>query len=77
MTNKDTENDQTNINFEENMQMLEKLVKKMESGDLTLEQSLEAFEKGVKIVRKCQESLTRAEVRVTKLMQEMNLDTDD
>ena len=57
--------------------MLEKLVKKMESGDLTLEQSLEAFEKGVKIVRKCQESLTRAEVRVTKLMQEMNLDTDD
>lgn len=77
MTNKDTENDQTNINFEENMQMLEKLVKKMESGDLTLEQSLEAFEKGVKIVRKCQDSLTRAEVRVTKLMQEMNLDTDD
>lgn len=77
MTNKDTENEQTNINFEENMQMLEKLVKKMESGDLTLEQSLEAFEKGVKIVRKCQESLTRAEVRVTKLMQEMNLDTDD
>lgn len=77
MTNKDTENDQTNINFEENMQMLEKLVKKMESGDLTLEQSLEAFEKGVKIVRKCQESLTQAEVRVNKLMQEMNLDTDD
>lgn len=57
--------------------MLEKLVKKMESGDLTLEQSLEAFEKGVKIVRKCQESLTQAEVRVNKLMQEMNLDTDD
>ena len=77
MTKKDTENDQTNINFEENMQMLEKLVKKMESGDLTLEQSLEAFEKGVKIVRKCQESLTQAEVRVNKLMQEMNLDTDD
>lgn len=77
MTNKDTENDQTNINFEENMQMLEKLVKEMESGDLTLEQSLEAFEKGVKIVRRCQESLTQAEVRVNKLMQEMNLDTDD
>jgi len=77
LTNKDTENDQTNINFEENMQMLEKLVKEMESGDLTLEQSLEAFEKGVKIVRKCQESLTQAEVRVNKLMQEMNLDTDD
>lgn len=77
MTNKNTENDQTNINFEENMQMLEKLVKEMESGDLTLEQSLEAFEKGVKIVRKCQESLTQAEVRVNKLMQEMNLDTDD
>ncbi|MCY3627267.1 MAG: exodeoxyribonuclease VII small subunit [Gammaproteobacteria bacterium] len=77
MTNKNTENDQTNINFEENMQMLEKLVKEMESGDLTLEQSLEAFEKGVKIVRKCQESLTQAEVRVNKLMQEMNLDTDN
>ena len=77
MTNKNTENDQTNINFEENMQMLEKLVKEMESGDLTLEQSLEAFEKGVKIVKKCQESLTQAEVRVNKLMQEMNLDTDD
>ena len=57
--------------------MLEKLVKEMESGDLTLEQSLEAFEKGVKIVRKCQESLTQAEVRVNKLMQEMNLDTDN
>jgi len=77
LTNKDIENDQTNINFEENMQMLEKLVKEMESGDLTLEQSLEAFEKGVMIVRKCQESLTQAEVRVNKLMQEMNLDTDE
>lgn len=60
--------------FEQDIQQLEALVKEMESGELTLEASLAAFEKGVKLARKCQDSLTSAEVRVKKLMEEMKFD---
>ena len=39
----------------------------MESGDLSLEESLEAFEKGVNLTRFCQDQLQKAELKVQEL----------
>ena len=55
--------------FEEAMQQLEQLVETMEKGDLSLDASLQAFEKGVKLTRLCQQSLKEAEQKVQILSQ--------
>lgn len=46
------------------------LVDKMEQGDLSLEKSLDYFEKGVKLTRQCQQALQQAEQRVQILLQQ-------
>ena len=53
--------------FESAMEQLETLVSKMESGDLSLEESLEAFEKGVHLTRFCQDQLQKAELKIQAL----------
>ena len=53
--------------FESAMRQLETLVSKMESGDLSLEESLKAFEKGVNLTRFCQDQLQKAELKVQEL----------
>ncbi len=55
--------------FEESLASLELLVNKMDSGELELEQSLEAFEQGIKLIRDCQQSLQAAEQKVQKLVE--------
>ncbi len=50
------------------MEQLEILVSKMESGDLSLEESLKAFEKGVYLTRFCQDRLQKAELKVQELI---------
>ena len=56
------------IDFEASLKQLEEIVNKMEQGQLSLEQSLGAFEQGVKLTRQCQSTLKQAEQRVAKLM---------
>jgi len=56
--------------FEASIEKLEKLVEKMEDGDLTLEESLKVFEEGVKLTRECQQALADAEQKVRVLMEE-------
>ena len=53
--------------FESAMEQLETLVSRMESGDLSLEESLKAFEKGVHLTRFCQDQLQKAELKVQEL----------
>ncbi len=55
------------IDFEATLKELEELVKRMESGELGLEASLAAFERGVKLTRQCQAALRNAELRVRAL----------
>lgn len=57
-------------NFEESLEQLEELVETMESGDLSLEESLKAFESGIKLTRECQTRLQEAEQKVQILVQE-------
>jgi exodeoxyribonuclease VII small subunit len=58
------------IDFEASLGQLEKLVEQMEDGDLTLEDSLKAFEQGVKLTRECQQALQEAEQKVQLLMEQ-------
>lgn len=54
--------------FEQSMEELESLVVAMESGELSLEQSMERFERGIQLTRACQKSLSDAEQRVKMLI---------
>ena len=60
----------TDINFEKALEELEGIVEELESGDLSLENSLKSFEKGIKLARQCQEQLSKAELQVQKLIEE-------
>jgi len=59
--------------FEKSLQQLEKIVSNMESGELGLEESLEQFEKGIKLARNCQDTLANAELRVDQLIEKNGL----
>ena len=56
--------------FEEYLARLESLVEKMESGDLSLEDSLKTFEEGIKLTRECQQALKTAEQKVNLLIEQ-------
>ena len=58
------------VNFEKAIKDLEKIVEDLESGELSLEQSLKTFEKGIKLTRQCQGELKKAELKVKKLVEE-------
>ena len=56
--------------FEQALEDLEELVSAMEQGELSLEDSLQAFEKGIKLTRECQAALKNAEQKVQVLINE-------
>jgi exodeoxyribonuclease VII small subunit len=56
--------------FEEALGRLEDIVKRMEAGDMTLEESLKAFEEGIKLARLCSRKLDEAERRVEILLKQ-------
>lgn len=56
--------------FEEALQKLEGLVKRLEDGKLSLEESLQAFEEGVRLSRFCSRKLDEAEKKVEILLRE-------
>ena len=56
--------------FEESLERLEEIVKKMEAGELTLEESLKAFEEGVRLSRLCAKKLDEADRRVEILLRQ-------
>ena len=55
------------FNFNKGLIELEEIINKMESGELSLEDSLKYFEEGVKIHRQCHTALTDAEQRISVL----------
>ena len=60
--------------FEKSLAELESLVERMEAGELTLEESLQHFERGVSLSRQCQSALDQARQRGEELSQD---DSDD
>lgn len=58
---------QTNKTFEENMQRLEQIVRSLERGEATLEDSLKLFREGTELVESCGKLLDEAELQVKKI----------
>lgn len=58
------------LKFEQAMSQLEKMVQKLEEGDLSLEESLRFFEEGIGLTKFCEEKLAEAEGKVEMLMKD-------
>jgi len=63
-----------NLSFEDALGELENLVNSMEQGDLSLEDSLSSFERGVFLTKTCQDALKTAEQKVKILVGKSDLD---
>ena len=57
------------LNYEEAVARLEKIVEDLESGELTLEDSVKSFEKGIELSKLCRKKLENAENRVKKIVE--------
>lgn len=60
----------TAVDFEQSLGALQGLVERLESGELSLEESLTAFEQGVSLTRDCQQALSQAEQKVSLLTEQ-------
>jgi exodeoxyribonuclease VII small subunit len=57
------------VDFEKSLAELEQQVHLLESGELSLEDALKAFEAGIRLTRDCQQALTEAEQKVQLLLE--------
>jgi exodeoxyribonuclease VII small subunit len=64
-----TKKDKTAPDFEAALDELEKLVARMEEGELPLEETLKQFERGIELTRQCQQALADAEQKVEILVE--------
>lgn len=62
------ENSENKVMFESNLKELEGVVRQLESGDVTLDDMLGLFEKGIKLTRSCTAALDAAEQKISVLM---------
>ena len=60
------------IDFEQQLESLEALVASLETGDLSLEDSMKSFEQGINVARECQKALKEAEQKVEILTRQGN-----
>lgn len=63
--------------FESSLDELEKLVARMEQGDMSLDDSLKSFERGISLYRNCQSALEQAQLRVKLLYDPASPDEAD
>ena len=56
-------------NFEDEMKKLEEIVVQLENGNLNLDESVNKFEEGMKIAKKCNNILNEAEKKITILLE--------
>jgi exodeoxyribonuclease VII small subunit len=68
MSTKRAEKEAKPVDFETAMRDLEEIVERLEQGDLPLEESLAAFERGIVLTRSCQTALKEAEQKVQILL---------
>jgi exodeoxyribonuclease VII, small subunit len=64
------ENKDKEINFEQAMKELEDIAVELEKGNLNLDESVEKFEQGMELSKKCNEILENAEKRITILLKD-------
>jgi exodeoxyribonuclease VII small subunit len=71
-----TRDEQKNLSFAEMLEQLEEIVKHLESGELSLEESLAKFEEGVRLARTLESILSRAESRVQEILKKSDETVD-
>lgn len=57
-------NTSTSVDFENSLKELEKIVRELESGEVSLDESLKKFEKGIELYRECRNTLDSAEKKI-------------
>ncbi|HWO93862.1 MAG TPA: exodeoxyribonuclease VII small subunit [Dehalococcoidia bacterium] len=60
--------------FEQVYERLQETVRRLEDGSLPLEEAIEAYETGMALVARCRDLLTQAELRVTRLREQLDSD---
>ena len=60
---------ENNKDSETSLKKLEKIVSDLENGELPLEESIKTFEEGVKLTKHCQNLLSKAEIKIQKLVE--------
>ena len=63
--------------FEQQLAQLEQIVAAMEKGDMSLEESLKAYEQGIKLTRECQSALDSAQQRINILIEKNGLTVEE
>ncbi|MBR2677972.1 MAG: exodeoxyribonuclease VII small subunit [Bacilli bacterium] len=58
------------LSFEESIEKLEEIVKKLEVGDVPLDDAIDEFNKAMKLAKSCDEKLKKAEESITKLVKD-------
>ncbi|WOF15774.1 exodeoxyribonuclease VII small subunit [Methanoplanus sp. FWC-SCC4] len=54
-------------NYEDQIQELKKIIYEIENGDITLDESLKLYERGIQLLQNCEKILEEAELKVTEL----------
>ena len=62
--------DKERLSFEKALERLEKIVERLDDDSLSLEESLELYEEGVKLSKQCSETLEDAELKIQKVNEE-------
>lgn len=65
------------IQFAAGIKLLEEIVKSLESGELSLEESLRKFEEGIRLARKLEAVLERSERRVQEILKEESAEPEE
>ena len=54
--------------FEEKMKLLDTIADSMEKGDITLEDSIESYEKGMQLIKECEDYINKAKLKIEKIV---------
>ena len=71
-----TKKEEQELTFEENLEKLEEIVKKLESGEVPLDNAIAEFTEAMKLAKLCDEKLKTAEEAITKLVNKDGSITD-
>lgn len=63
---------ESKASFEHSLARLEKIVDTLESGDVSLDDSLKMFEEGIQLSKECMETLNKAEIKIKQLTKDIN-----
>ena len=67
---KNNENDASKLSFEDTIKELTGIVSKIEQGQISLENSIQQYERGMTLIKHCRQILSKAEQRIVKISEE-------